>query len=106
MKYVFSVAEHSFVVERSAECPLWSGKIASAYADFESASADESNLLFHLQVEHGDIVTPVAPFQYVAQVPASDFIFEMWRNADGDYVLMVALEGDAPLCCPLCRSEI
>lgn len=96
MKYVYSVAEHSFVVTRSAECLLWRGEIATAYADFELASADESNLLFHLQVEYGEIVPPVAPFQYVAQVPASDFVFEMWRNADGDYVMVVALEGDAP----------
>ena len=96
MKYVYSVAEHFFVVTRSAECPLWCGEIDSAYADFELASADESNLLFHLQVEYGEIVPPAAPFQYVAQVPASDFVFELWRTADGDYVMMLALEGDAP----------
>ena len=69
MKYVYSVAEHPFVVTRSAECPLWCGEIASAYADFELASADETNLLFHLQVEYGEIVLLLHLFSMSRKCP-------------------------------------
>lgn len=94
MKYSYSVAEHTFVVELPDGRESWIADLAKSYTPFLQTTQYGNKVLFELSAELGEIVAPSTSYQHIASVQPTDIAFEVWRNEKGDYAIIASeLEG-------------
>lgn len=92
MKYFYSVADHTFVVELPYGCNILKEQLVQCYDGFRIEALDVSNVLFELSVEFGSTCLSLSSYDHVASVQPTDLRFEVWSNKCGDYVFEVSDE--------------